>query len=443
MNNMNDVTQALVTIRQQLIDRGLIAPDVPAPQAPAAPAQETPLLGVSVPQPPDETVAMPETKTPAASVAVPQLPAESATLQSVPVPPAIVTAAAPELTGTGYVGAQASAITRTLLQHAYIVKTPVKFEALGYGSEAERKVWLHILDKTADTMLAPGALMPRELQQTYIAVMDYVIADMEKQAVAASNQDFFAAAASERWGLIRDGGRRLYKAVRERMQAKDAWPEPMSKFAVQAEATADAKTDKMMNPEKGEARKQEGVAAAQAVEGSLVQVARRIARELAAHGPITIDDVTLTLNRDYKVEPGANGTRQSWKGSVFSTGEWVAVGNMPSRLPEAHARPVVLWALREWLQKHTLNGTGGVTSSAYNLERIHGDFRHVHTGMDLARCNWYIGEECVANEIRDSIVKAGNMYMGVPVTFVPGGVGAILMAPDYTKQIQPKAPVQP
>lgn len=314
--------------------------------------------------------------------------------------------------------------------------------ALDYGDDAARGHWLAVLMAVNADQLIPGNLMSETLLKVEADLRACVEVDMAKQAIACANQDFFAAAAKSRWDLNRDDGRALYKAMREKLQAAGLWPAPMSKFAVQAETVADAKTDKMMDPAKGVAEKQEGIAVAQAQEGGMVQVARRIARGLAEHGPITIDDVTLALDRDYKVAPGANGERQSWKGSVFSTAEWVAVGNMPSRLPEAHARPVVLWALKSWMQKNTLNGTGGTTVSAYNLERIHGDFRHAHPGMDLARCNWYIGDLCVSADIRDKVVKAGNMYMGVPVSFTPGAVGAMLMPPNYAKQVQPQVPAQ-
>lgn len=63
--------------------------------------------------------------------------------------------------------------------------------------------------------------------------------------------------------------------------------------------------------------------------------------------------------------------------------------------------------------------------------KIFAAFILVHPNMDTSKCNWYIGDEHVDATLRATILADQNMLYGIPVTFVPGAVGAILLAPNY------------
>lgn len=300
------------------------------------------------------------------------------------------------------------------------------------GTPAACSVYLSQIKALGTSTLQGIANLTKTLTAT-------VLATMESEALASNNQDFFAAAARSRWNTKRDDGRKLFKALKERLTKQGRWTHAtQSKFAAQAESIADAKVEKKTeNADKGVGQKQLGMDSAVNAHGSYVQIARRIAVELAKHGPITIDDVTTAMARDHKVATGEAGEGRShtWKGSVFASSEWIAVGHMASRIPEAHARPVIQWALKEWLEKNTLNGRGGDVVSAFNLERIFKDFKRVHPGMDMKTCNWYIGEEKLAADIRQSIVMAGLKLYEVPVSLMAGSVGATLLPPNYAQRI--------
>jgi len=198
----------------------------------------------------------------------------------------------------------------------------------------------------------------------------------------------------------------------------------------------DTQIAKVMDPNKGKAEKQRKMDLGADKHFELVQIARRYARELSKDGPITIDDVTEEMGKFYNVLPGANGKRQTWKGSVFTKSEWVYVGSVPSRQVQAHSRPVGLWALKTWLATHTLNGRNTHISS-YVVSRLFRDFTHARKDVDLKACNWYIGNDVISDEIRQSIKDANNTLYEVPVTFVPGAVGAIIMPPEPKSSILP------
>ncbi len=286
--------------------------------------------------------------------------------------------------------------------------------------------------------LKPPVLPQTEFEHRITAefnqMVTWVNADMEAEAIRAGNQDSFAHKALAQWRITRTQGRQLYKALRATLSAAKRWPQPVGgTFAQQAEAMADAKIEQHQDPAKGQAQKQLKMDSAANQHGSWVQIARRTGRDLAQNGPISVDDITEAMSRQYKVAPGEGDKAHNWKGSIFTTSEWVAVGQIASRLPEAHGRPVTLWALKTWLEANTLNGRGDATS-AFNMVKIYNDFKRAHPGMALERCNWYIGEERLATDIRDSIVSGSNKLYGIPVAFMPGAVGAALLPPDYAAQ---------
>lgn len=265
------------------------------------------------------------------------------------------------------------------------------------------------------------------------SLVNSVITDMENRAITSKGQDAFALMAKNRWHITRDDGRRLYKALRQTLAAVGQWPVDVGgKLQQQAEGLTDDRVARRQDPEKGQAQKQLKRDSAANSNGSWVQIARRIARELAQNGPISVDDVTEAMSRTHKVAPGEGDGPHNWKGSIFTTSEWVTVGTIPSRLPEAHGRTVTLWALKTWLTANTLNGRGDI-KSAFDLVKLFNEFKRAHPAMGLERCNWYIGDERLASDVRDSMASGGNKLYGIPVCFIPGAVGAVILPPDYAQ----------
>lgn len=295
------------------------------------------------------------------------------------------------------------------------------------------------LDKLAQRLQDP---------KTYDAAYDEIVSRCEAwlvdRAKATLQQDFFAAACgAAHAALKRDETRQLFKAIRARLAERGEWPKPVGgKLQQQVEALTDAKVDAKANPAAGKAEKQIGKDLAAMSKGGYVQVARRIARELGKNGPITIDDVTQAMSRELKVAPGEGDQAHVWKGSVFATSEWAQVGTMASRMKEAHGRPVALWALKTWLATNTLNGVQS-TASAYNLVKIFKDFQLSHPRIPVDRCNWYIGDEKLGADVRQNIITDGMKLYGVPVVFASGGVGALLLAPNYAQGQTAPAQNQP
>lgn len=184
------------------------------------------------------------------------------------------------------------------------------------------------------------------------------------------------------------------------------------------------------NTQKAEAAKQIGIAKASKGKDATIAVARRKARELAQHGPISVDDVTEALiasDLDTTL-PTKNNKPRKWKGSIFRTGEWLCIGETQSRYVSNHSRPVKMWVLKSWLQSNSLNGTEWPISS-FRLLKIYGDFQRAHPEVELERCNWIIGTSELSEESRYNIKNGGNMLYGIPVTFVAGAVGAMLQPP--------------
>ena len=271
-------------------------------------------------------------------------------------------------------------------------------------------------------------------------IIDYVksvvYSGILRTAREAKKQDIFVAQIRRRCGLTRDRARDLYKACRDHCIAKDAWPTKDSVFERAVTDRNNAKIDAKADPEKGVAKKQLGKAAAAESKSDLILIAKRIANELAIHGPITIDDVTTAMAKSYKVNPNEAKTPQKWKGNVFNTADWVAIGNTPSRMVEAHGRPVMLWAKRGWLTDNSLNGHPG-TASAFNMFRIFNDFRRRNPSTKLDICLWHIGEEGLSKDILSDIITNKMSLYGTKVVLVPGATGALLSVPkqQYVESI--------
>lgn len=210
---------------------------------------------------------------------------------------------------------------------------------------------------------------------------------------------------------------------------------------MQAKAAA-----KAMDGAKGKALKQKGLAAATVSKNAEVEAARRIARTLAANGPISIDDVTEELvknGREKSVHDRADKARV-WKGAIFRTSEWIKVHEEQARLARSRSRPVAMWALRSWIEKNSLNGTQ-MHQSKFDLDGLRRDFERANPKIPKDHCHWFVGTSRLADSVATDIKAAGNSYQGVPVTFVPYAVGAILQyaPPQIGKHVQQAVQVPP
>ena len=206
----------------------------------------------------------------------------------------------------------------------------------------------------------------------------------------------------------------------------------------QVQALRKAEVEKAMNPAVAKIEGQIGQDAAANKHNSLLQLARTQARALGANGPISIDEVTAAMAATSNVLPTIGKQLNQWKGRVFPKSEWVCVGSKATSMVSSHARQVGVWALKSWLKSHSLHGTAA-TVSAYNLFGIYKTVSHVQrTLLQTAaeRFNWFIGDEQLASELRATINKDTNTLYGIPVSFIPGAVGAILMPPDPAKGVE-------
>lgn len=199
-----------------------------------------------------------------------------------------------------------------------------------------------------------------------------------------------------------------------------------------------AATEAAQDAAKGVAGKQKGLMQASKGKDGLVLMAQRVAMELGANGAVTIDDVVEALNKKGLDHPGKR--KRMWHGKVFLTSKWICVGTMPSRFAANNARDVKVWVLKTWLDANGLNGTD-YKISAFRTGRIYDDFKRANPGIIEERCNWIIGTERLGDEVAQNIKMGGNFLYGIPVTFVPGSVGAMLQPyRDYVRPIpaQPK-----
>jgi hypothetical protein len=71
--------------------------------------------------------------------------------------------------------------------------------------------------------------------------------------------------------------------------------------------------------------------------------------------------------------------------------------------------------------------------SSFVVSRLYSDFKRINPRLELKNCNCYIGDERVAAEIRDNIKKSGNRLYEIPVSWIPGAVGALILPPEPAK----------
>lgn len=184
------------------------------------------------------------------------------------------------------------------------------------------------------------------------------------------------------------------------------------------------KPERKKAPAKAEGKKELGIARASMGKEALVQTARRIAREMAANGPITIEDVCDRMAKEnYPVWAGSKDHPQNWKGSVFNVPEFVCIGDMPSRKATNNGRHVRQWALKSWLRENAMNGTSGA-KSAFDFVRIYNDYVHNHL-TPPEEMVWLVGTDLLQENFAVTVTR-GKLF-GVDVKAFPG-VGALLLA---------------
>lgn len=175
----------------------------------------------------------------------------------------------------------------------------------------------------------------------------------------------------------------------------------------------------------GVARKQVGMAMAAEGKEALVAKARRVAREMAASGPVTIEDVCDRMARDNEpVWAGSKSCPANWKGSVFNTDEFVCVGSVQSRKASNHGRKVRQWALKSWLDEHPMHGQSS-DKSAFSLTRIFQEFSRRHHGVCPGSLTWVVGKDGLSDDTRKMIEEADGHLFGVKVSQTQG-FGALL-----------------
>ena len=278
------------------------------------------------------------------------------------------------------------------------------------------------LIETVHILGAVGTIPPQILK-------DEVYRYLEEAARAATSVTSFTRRMDIEWGDIRDEWGDVFNAIKNIEQAAGRWPYgPDNNLARYVDKLQTDKVAACMDPAQGIALKQLGKDNAANKNGAFVQIARKIARDLAVNGPITIDDVTEDMGVKYPVLPVTNGKTNNWKGSVFDGSEWTKIGTTPSRIVTAHGRQITLWALKSWIQNNNLNGRGGV-KSAFDTARIWRDFRASNPGADIKRVYWVIGGMSLSDDIANAIRVTGNTLYGVKVILDPAAVGAILFNP--------------
>lgn len=179
-------------------------------------------------------------------------------------------------------------------------------------------------------------------------------------------------------------------------------------------------------PPEARAAKEVGMARGAMNNLPLVQAARRVAREMMANGPVTIEDVCDRMAAEnWPVWAGSKDAPKNWKGSVFNDPCFVCVGSVPSRKTSSHGRHVRQWALKSWLRDNPMNGDSS-SVSAFSLIRIYNQYMHDHAGCDKASLKWTIGRESLSADLAESVRPDGGATLfGVRVEMVDG-VGAVL-----------------
>jgi len=174
------------------------------------------------------------------------------------------------------------------------------------------------------------------------------------------------------------------------------------------------------NADDAKAVKDIGMATAAAKYASILEAAKAIAIELGKVAPITVDNVTKRLN-----DLGyATTKKNTWKGSIFKSKNWICIGSGASTNKTSHGRHVRMWALKSWLHENKVNGMR-LAASAFDLVGIYQEFRHTYNIAE-GKYQWVIGKSQLSARMQETIDNDDGFLFGIPVKFVDNAVGAVL-----------------
>lgn len=142
----------------------------------------------------------------------------------------------------------------------------------------------------------------------------------------------------------------------------------------------------------------------------------------AKQGPVTIEDV-MTRAAELGLLKDVPDNRM-WYTNVFPAKFWQRIGTRPSPRPEAHGRPVTVWAMKTWLEKNPVNGTSYFTS-AYTFTTILNEFMTEHPDAKKENLKWIIGIDRLSPMIFPDAPPGNDSLNGIPIETCVG-CGAIL-----------------
>jgi hypothetical protein len=77
------------------------------------------------------------------------------------------------------------------------------------------------------------------------------------------------------------------------------------------------------------------------------------------------------------------------------------------------------------------------------VDMVHLRFKQCNPTVKPPDCNFYIGDEGIPFDLRSEIIGARSHLHGVPVSFIPGAVGVVLLPPHYRSATLAKAKAAP
>jgi len=77
------------------------------------------------------------------------------------------------------------------------------------------------------------------------------------------------------------------------------------------------------------------------------------------------------------------------------------------------------------------------------VDMVHARFQQCNPTIKTDDCNFYIGDEGIPFDLRTEIMGARSHLHGIPVSFIPGAVGVVLLPPHYRAATLKKAKANP
>lgn len=110
---------------------------------------------------------------------------------------------------------------------------------------------------------------------------------------------------------------------------------------------------------------------------------------------------------------------------------------------------MTLKQIAEWAMPKTITAPAPVPAVTHTdefgkyLDMVHRKFIVFNPSVNTADCNFCIGDEGIPDQVRNEIISARSHLHGVPVAFVPGAVGALMIPPNYKSATLQKAKQAP